>query len=221
MDEGQDFSEEDWLLAESCGGKEGKLWAFADEAQAFWPDRTMPEDISRSFFKFRLQRPYRCHPAIQHLSDCYAGRCERDPGLLKSAAEEGVIRVITSSEARLQKQIGKEINRLLSERLRPEQIAVLSLRGRAESQSVVHAPKLGDHVPVPATDPEAGSRLVCDTFLRFKGLERPAVIVTDLRLVGGQYEKRMHIAVSRAVSLLRIVGAEREIRNDSLLRDMA
>jgi len=51
----------------------------------------------------------------------------------------------------------------------------------------------------------------------FKGLERPAVIVTDLRLVSNLYERRMHIAVSRALSLLRIVGVEKEIGKDSVL----
>jgi hypothetical protein len=68
-----------------------------------------------------------------------------------------------------------------------------------------------------ATDREAEENIICDTFLRFKGLERPAVIVTDLRLVSNLYEKRMHIAVSRALSLLRIVGLESEIQKDERL----
>jgi hypothetical protein len=52
-----------------------------------------------------------------------------------------------------------------------------------------------------------------------KGLERPAVIVTDLRLVSDLYEKRMHIAVSRALILLRIVGVEGEVRKDHRLAE--
>jgi hypothetical protein len=43
------------------------------------------------------------------------------------------------------------------------------------------------------------------------------VIVTDLRLVSDLFEKRMHIATSRALNLLRIVGVEEEIRNDRIL----
>ena len=77
--------------------------------------------------------------------------------------------------------------------------------------------EIGGHPIVLATDPKAGESIICDTFLRFKGLERPAVIVTDLRLVSDLYEKRMHIAISRALSLLRIVGVEGEIRKDRRL----
>jgi hypothetical protein len=69
-----------------------------------------------------------------------------------------------------------------------------------------------------ATDPDARNHIVCDSFLRFKGLERPAVIVTDLRYVSDKYSVRMNIAASRALSVLRIVGAEQEIEKDALLK---
>jgi hypothetical protein len=59
--------------------------------------------------------------------------------------------------------------------------------------------------------------IICDTFLRFKGLERPAVIVTDLRMVRDRYETRMRIAVSRATSLLRIVAEENALKRDPRL----
>ncbi len=78
----------------------------------------------------------------------------------------------------------------------------------------------GGQKVVPATDNDADSQIICDTFLRFKGLERPAVIVTDLRLVSDLYETRMHIAVSRATSLLRIVGVGKEMRKDQRLAEL-
>ena len=59
--------------------------------------------------------------------------------------------------------------------------------------------------------------IVCDTFLRFKGLEKPVVIVTDLRYVVEKDEIRMNMAVSRALSTLRIIGVESEINKDILL----
>jgi len=96
---------------------------------------------------------------------------------------------------------------------------VLSLRGRGSKEGITHRREIGGHRIVLATDPEAGDNMICDTFLRFKGLERPAVIVTDLRLVSNLYEKRMHIAISRALSLLRIVGVESEIRKDHRLAE--
>jgi hypothetical protein len=48
---------------------------------------------------------------------------------------------------------------------------------------------------------------VADTFLRFKGLERPAVIVTDLGKVTDRFDVRVHIALTRALDVVRVVGA--------------
>ena len=109
---------------------------------------------------------------------------------------------------------------MLAEGLQPSEIAVISVRGRGEIENICHNEELGGHKVVPATDHEADSQIICDTFLRFKGLERPAVIVTDLRLVSDLYETRMHIAVSRPTSLLRIVGVEKEMRKDQRLAEL-
>jgi hypothetical protein len=46
----------------------------------------------------------------------------------------------------------------------------------------------------------------------------PNQAVTDLRYVSDKYSVRMNIAASRAMSVLRIVGAEQEIEKDTLLR---
>jgi hypothetical protein len=219
VDEGQDFSEDDWALAQECMRKPGRFWVFSDEAQAFWMERKMPESI-QEFTKIRLTKPYRCPRYIQNLVDCYAGRLRPDFELLREGVQENIIKVATSSEERLTKQIAKEINRLLSEGLKPHEIAVISVRGRGAKENICHMRQIGDHMVVPATDKEADSQIICDTFLRFKGLERPAVIVTDLRLVSDLYAKRMHIATSRALNLLRIVGLEEEIRKDSILVEL-
>jgi len=84
-------------------------------------------------------------------------------------------------------------------------------------ENIMHLEKLGGQTIVKATGPDAYNNIVCDTFLRFKGLERPAVIVTDLRYVVEKYEIRMNMAVSRALSVLRIVGVESEVSKDVLL----
>ena len=217
VDEGQDFSGDDWELVKECVHPEGKIWVFADQAQAFWSDRGVHNELVQGFMKYSLKKPYRCHPAIQHLDECYTGQCEPDLKILRDGLKEDVIWIVTSSEGKLLKQIAKEINRLLSGGLKPADIAVLSLRGRGSREGITHKKEIGGHPIVLATDPNAGENIVCDTFLRFKGLERPAVIITDVRLVSNLYEKRMHIAISRALSLLRIVGVETEIKKDPIL----
>ena len=217
VDEGQDFSSDDWELVKECVNPEGKIWVFADQAQAFWSDRGVHEEMIQGFMKYALKKPYRCHPAIQHLDECYSGQCEPDCKILRDGLKKEVIRIVTSSEGKLLKQIGKEINRLLSGGLKPNDIAVVSLRGRGSKEGITHKKDIGGHPVVLATDPKADKNIICDTFLRFKGLERPAVIITDIRLVSDLYEKRMHIAISRALSLLRIIGMETEIKKDSIL----
>jgi len=92
--------------------------------------------------------------------------------------------------------------------------------GLGAKENIVYAEELGGHKAVPAAHDDRFSQIICDTFLRFKGLERPAAIVTNLRLVSDLYEKRMHIAVSRALSLLRIVAVEQEIKKDTVLAQL-
>jgi DNA helicase IV len=58
--------------------------------------------------------------------------------------------------------------------------------------------------------------VVAEIFLRFKGLERPAIIIIDISLALDEpdYQKRMYIALTRALSTARIIDT-----GDSLLRD--
>jgi hypothetical protein len=190
---------------------------FSDESQAFWPDREIPEIKHQKWARFNLDKPYRCPPAIQNLSDCYAGSCELDVPLVKEAMQENVIRVVSSTEENLLSNVQNELERLIKSGLEPHDIVIISVRGRSEKENIMHRKKIGARRIVPATDPDADSEIICDTFLRFKGLQRPAVIVTDLRLVSSLYQKRMHMAISRAQSFLSIVSRKSEIRDDPTL----
>jgi superfamily I DNA and RNA helicase len=84
-------------------------------------------------------------------------------------------------------------------------------------ENIMHRDKIGLHKVVKATDEKASENIVCDTFMRFKGLERPAVIVTDLRYVKDRLGTRMNIALTRALGVVRIVGEEAELRKDPIL----
>ena len=221
VDEGQDFNEYDWVLAEECSRKNNRIWVFADDDQAFWPDRKIPEIRDQKWFHYNLKKPYRCPPAIQNLSDCYSGCSEFDLPLSEEAVRENVIRVVKSSEQKLLSKVGNEIERLIESGLQPNDIVIISVRGKNEEKNIMHNKKIGSREIVPATDANADSNVICDTFLRFKGLQRPAVIVTDLRLVSSSYQRRMHMAISRAQNLLSIVSIESEIRNDPTLANFS
>jgi len=121
-----------------------------------------------------------------------------------SAGELAII--ACPSESSVGDKIATEIDKLLGEGLEPSDIAVVSLRGQTATDSVIRHGNLGRHTIVHADDPAMADTIVADTFLRFKGLERPAVIVTDLRLVANKQDKRLHIALTRALATVRVVA---------------
>lgn len=233
IDEAQDFGADEWRIATRCAGRSvlhrKRLWVFMDESQAFWEGRTLPRPFLRKCARFNLGKPYRCPPGIQALADAYVGKqAERGEAgavpdvpaaadLIRQALDDGTIGILPCDRDKVHDAVGREINRLLAEGFKPTDIAVISLRGRMFEGNIMHRTDLGGRPIVQATDDRAKDNIVCDTFLRYKGLERLAVIVTDLRINSLRYAVRMNIAVSRAVGILRIVSARDEISRDEIL----
>lgn len=216
VDEGQDMGSNEWELIRECAKGNKRIWVFTDDNQAFWKGRKMPDDFLDKCVKYKLDKPYRCPPGVQALADSYVG-VQLDVTLVRSAIADETIKIIRSNQSNVHENVGKEINELLEEGFNLSDIAVVSLRGMMLEENIMHLEKLGGQTIVKATGTKAYNNIVCDTFLRFKGLERPAVIVTDLRYVVEKYEIRMNMAVSRTLSVLRIVGLESEINKDVLL----
>ncbi len=216
VDEGQDMGSNEWELIRECAKGDKRIWIFEDNNQDYWKDRNIPDDLLDKCVKYKLNTPYRCPPGVQALADAYVGG-ELDIELVRCAIENRTIKIIRSNQSNVHEDVGIEINDLLREGFELSDIAVISLWGRRLEENIMHLEKLGGQTIVKATGPDAYNNIVCDTFLRFKGLERPAVIVTDLRNVTRKYEIRMTMAVSRALSVLRIVGVESEVNKDILL----
>ena len=137
--------------------------------------------------------------------------------LVQEAVHEAAIPVVESTDQKLLSNIEDEIESLIDSGLRPNDIVIISVRGKGEEKNIMHREKIGGRRIVPATDVDAESEIICDTFLRFKGLQRPAVIVTVRIPTLSARRQCMHMAISRTQSLLRIVGRESEIRNDPIL----
>jgi hypothetical protein len=203
VDEAQDLAENDWLLIEELA-KDAKVWIFRDPAQAFWEERRLPEWVGE-LSNYRLNKCYRCPEPIMEYSKALSQQ-PHDEGLVKDGfAREIIGTVECPSESSIPAKIENEIRKLLSRGFKPGDIAVLSLRGRS-AESVAGQDKIGSFPVVRADSPDIDENIVADTFLRFKGLERPAIIVTDLRLVKDRFDVRMHIALSRALDVVRVVG---------------
>ncbi|GIW41625.1 MAG: hypothetical protein KatS3mg076_2202 [Candidatus Binatia bacterium] len=217
VDEAQDLGANEWSLVETCLAPDARLWIFQDDRQVFWPERKIPESLRQGLVRYELPRAYRNPPGILALVRAYAGEGV-DEGTLQRAFEEREVGLVPCHAETLRSGVDKEVRKLLADGFRPEEIAVVSLRGMKLPENIMHEKSLGGCPTARATDPDCQEKLVCDTFLRFKGLERPAVIVTDLDTSVSRYATRAYIACSRALSVLRIVGVRDEMAKDSVLR---
>lgn len=217
VDEGQDMGEEEWRFSAKYLDSQSRLWVFLDPDQAFWDDKALPAEFREEAAVFILPRPYRCPPGIQALADAYLGK-PFDPEAVAASFNDRTISIIPVPRSEhVHPAVAHEISRLVAEGFSPDEVAVISLRGIQFENNIAHCQMLGEHEVVKATDPRAAESIVCDSFLRFKGLERPAVIVTDLEYVPDKYGVRMNIAVTRSLGVLRIVGEQEQLNADDLL----
>ncbi len=203
LDEAQDLTENDWELVEALASDK-ICWIFHDPAQAFWPKRSLPEWIKRGG-KFDLTRCYRCPEPIIEYSRKIHGQLYDEEKLREGFENDIITEVKAPSETAVIAKIENEIRKLFSAGFKPADIAILSLRGQTASGGIARRDRIGDIQAVRADDPAMTENVVADTFLRFKGLERPAIIITDQRLVDNRADVRLHIALTRATDVARIV----------------
>ena len=204
VDEAQDLQVEAWMLL-SCLAEGRRLVAFHDPGQAFWPERHPPRELFP--FTQRLPRQMRNPPGVNALSNRLQGLPFDGEALAAALAEGTVGRVPAPSASAVPEKVALEVDRLLSGGLAPWQIGVVSLRGQTAGEAIYRLSRIGRHDFVRAGDPAAESGLVADSFLRWKGLERPAIVVADLpEQPLGRLEVRLNVAVTRAELLVRLVG---------------
>lgn len=206
VDEAQDLHQANWLLVDALAG-DGRLWAFHDPAQAFWADRSVPDEMFASYFD--LTEAYRSPPALLRVAEALRTGSEDVAAVIEAAEETDCLRIVSCpSESSVAAKVATTIENLRGEGLKPEEIAVISLRGQGAEGSVLQSAALAKHDVVRADDPALVDHIVADTFLRFKGLERPAVIVTDVHLVEGEVGVRWFIAMTRALSVCVVVESK-------------
>ncbi|MBA3375757.1 MAG: hypothetical protein H0U00_08090 [Actinobacteria bacterium] len=214
VDEAQDFADSEWELVKALAG-DRPLWAFGDGAQSFWVDRGVPKALFGA--ELTLKARYRSPEALASFADLYrpaAGRAADDAKPTR-CAELRVVAVKGDADAVLAR-VTTEVSKALKDGAKPGDIAVLSLVGQSKSELFKEL-CIGDVAVVRADAPDAAEHVVADTFLRFKGLERPYVIVTELSASPERYDVRMHVALTRATLACVVVGTEEEIARDPRL----
>jgi hypothetical protein len=241
VDEAQDFDADDWALVTALAGDQ-PIWAFGDPEQRFWTDgRTPPAGLFPT--RARLTARYRCPAPLVAFADRYRAGYVPAPDDEPPASD--ALRVLVAvpitlaadatpdgqhapdedtaphdaraaAEAARMACLTAELDRLLAAGVAPSDIAVLSLAGRAKTR-LGDCAHIGPHAVVRADDPGAPEQLVADTCLRFKGLERPWILVTELELAPTGYDVRMHIALTRATVGCTVIATPEELARDPRL----
>jgi hypothetical protein len=209
VDEAQDLQEEAWLLVQELAEKQ-RLWAFHDPGQSFWADRRPPAHLFETTFK--LPRGQRCPPGIEALANRLVGATADEKAIADAKAAGTLAFVSAPSATSVADKVGEEIDRLLSSGLAPGDIGVVSLRGQTAQDAIFARDRIGRHAFVAADHEDMEERLVADSFLRWKGLERPAIVVTDLP--EGELSQlgiRMYVALTRALVCARLVGTKEQL----------
>ncbi len=198
VDGATDMSDAAWKLVDACAPN--MLWACVDPHRAFWPDRHVPDDLFDEVLELNQQhRPQSIHDtALRYLAD--------DPG------EDALPPEITIETER---GVDDVVGKLLDEGMKPWRIAVLSLRGRGERRGAVRErPVRG---AVGGSSRRFEEALVLETFLRFAGLERRVVVLTDLDLVEDRYDQRMYVALTRATERVIVCAPRQVLEHDEVL----
>ncbi|MBM4379541.1 MAG: NERD domain-containing protein [Deltaproteobacteria bacterium] len=212
VDEGQDFEGSDWELVLALS-QDRELWVFHDPLQAFWADRPLPPALAQWPGRLKLPRQERCPEPVARFATLY------QPGASLPASvpvEEATPRLSVAPAGKVPERVRHMVDDLIRRGASPADIAVVTLGGQTRS-NLFDQTTLGSHRLVHADAPEAASHVVLDTFLRFKGLERPWIVLAELEEGAHRYEARMRMAVTRATAGLTVVCTEEMLARDPRL----
>jgi superfamily I DNA and RNA helicase len=212
VDEGQDLDADDWKLIERLSQSNRRLWVFHDPSQKLWLDRQMPTE---PFAKYRLRSQHRCAEPIAVLAALYQSevtpRYDKSSASisLKSSNDRRVVVTPCRTRKEVPRALAEEIDQLLNEGFDRGNIAIVSLVSRTDRNAIAGLRTLGRHTVVRADDEAMRNEIVADSVYRFKGLERSAIMLTDLSLRKPEENlmrrPKMNVAITRARSVLRII----------------
>jgi hypothetical protein len=221
VDEGQDF-DAGWLLSLEgllFGGREDVLYVFHDPAQAlFREDSVGGLGLDEYPLAINCRNAQPIHALIQRfagegLSAEALRQDGRLPELVEADGPQATIKALRTALHQLR----------VNEGVKPWDIAVLT-GARLEDSPVWHVPgrqfgnevlgnpavdDAGRSLGAPAQDvPELPSDMIlCDTIRRFKGLERPVIILVELSTNDAKMlDRLLYVGGSRARQHLVVIG---------------
>jgi len=143
------------------------------------------------------------------LANRFAGLAADESAIARARGDGTLAFIGAPTASSLPDRVAEEVDRLLSSGLHPGEIGIVSLRGRTGQSAIFARERMGRHAIVSADNDEMREHVVADSFLRWKGLERPAIVIADLP--EGQLSQlgiRMYVALTRALVAARLVGTK-------------
>jgi len=206
VDEGQDFRDDWWIALDACLLPDGRIRVFMDSNQRVYESAG---DGARdlSVVPVRLSRNLRNTKNIHKAASVhYSG-----PDIVADGPDGLEVSWVSaeSPDAKVEAAY-RELRRLvLNEEVAPGDIAVL-VNGPAARASFLERSS-GTSIPLTDAEIMALEDVVVDTVRRFKGLERPAIV---LIVSGDEMDRRelAYVAFSRARAYLCVVSSPTEAK---------
>ena len=206
IDEAQDLQPEWWELLELLlDDDDGWLWAFRDSGQNLYGrEADLPSRMSAFPLEENVRNTQKIHAAAASFAPGDHGICIGPDG--------GEVRYEFATNPRaIRSVVGRVLHQLINdEGLKREDVIVLTATSAANSA-------LADVERVGSFDLKAfgdeGSGIAVESVWRFKGLERPVVIVTDI--TASTRDALLYVAMTRARSVLVMVGEEGGLKRRS------
>jgi hypothetical protein len=202
VDEGQDFEEEWWVPIQELlvDPKDGILYIFYDDNQRLYTrESSFPISGEPYHLTVNCRNTRQIHDTVMafHTSDAETS-CIGPEGSPTRHHE-------FPAGANEREEVQAIIDRLVNEeKIHAGDIALLTRRSR--ERSAWSNPGRGSNWEATWDLSQAAGKVICSTVHAFKGLERPVVLVCELRPEDLADEGLMYVAFSRARVLLVSVG---------------
>lgn len=201
IDEGQDFKAQ-WVEALKLFlDPEGSLFAFRDDFQNIYGG----DDISAAVSVV----PHELSENVRNTQSIFrAGSRFRNGKPQRCLGPEGSpVSWVPAEPDRRARAVEREVSRLLTaDGVAPGDIAVLCGCG-AEASQMRQNPQIGGRPWTPADEP-ADDRIIVDSIMRFKGLDRPVVILCEIEAADAEIA---YVGLTRAKSHLIVVGTSQAV----------
>ena len=222
VDEGQDFDAE-WLASLNellIGGRDDVLYVFHDPAQAIYRDDVVAQlGLAEYELDTNCRNAAPIHAVVARFAEGgLASEALRTGGRsverIEAADGPATVEALRGVLHRLRAVDGEAVNPwdiavLTGEKL--ESSAVWLAPGRRYGNEVLGNPAVDDagrHLGLPANlAPELpGDVILCETIRRFKGLERPVVVLVELKADDPRLARLLYIGASRATQHLVVIA---------------